>query len=271
MRKFLALLAVIAMAVIPSLAQGPVTGPYLVDYFSNNPPVAILGNITTGSALVSGIASTAGIQVGWEVTGPGIPAGTVVVSVIPPSFIILSAAPTTTLNQATLQFAPGVAAAAPIAKIRLTNFGTGGTPLTSPAGDVCTNIYVFDADQEMIACCSCRITPNGTRTISVAFNLTNNPLTSVSPVNGGLKVISTVAGLGTCSPLTYNGGFIDSTLGFATHLQISGGTSAGSFATETRFQAAALSGVEQSFLPLACQFTRYLGSGKGTCSCGTGS
>src|SRR5690349_3708988 len=77
MKKLLVLVALLAMAAIPTLAQGPVTGPYLVDYFSNN------------------------------------------------------------------------GAAGADQQVRLVNFGTNGTPLTSPVGDVCANIYVFDANQEM--------------------------------------------------------------------------------------------------------------------------
>ena len=206
MKKLLVLLALLAIAAVPSLAQGPVTGPYLVDYYSNN-------------------------------TAQIIPTDT--------------AAPAVFADQ----------------QLRLVNFGTAGTPLTSPVGDVCANIYVFDANQELISCCSCRITPNGVLTLSVARDLTSNPVTSVVPINGDIKVVSTLAGAGACSPLTYNGGLLDSTLGFGTHAQLSGGTAPGIFITETRVPAAALSSVEQSFLPQACQFARYLGSGKGTCSC----
>ena len=201
MKKLLLLVALVALATIPSFGQ-IVTGPYLIDYFSNN-------------------------------AGPG-----------------------------------GLADQ----QLRIVNFGATGTPLTSPVGDVCANIYVFDANQEMVACCSCRITPNGLRTISVANNLTNNPVTSVVPVNGDVKIISTAAnGTAACTPLTYNAGPIDSTLGFGTHLQTSGGTAAGTFITETNIPAANLSAAEFAFLPQACQFARYLGSGKGVCTCGTGS
>ncbi len=192
MKKLLTLMALLIMAAIPALAQGPINGPYLVDYFSNN----------------------------------------------------VGAADQT---------------------VRLVNFAAAGTPLTSPVGDVCANIYVFDANQEMIACCSCRITPNGLLTLSVAINLTANPVTSVVPVNGDIKIVSTAAnGSAGCTPLTYNAGMIDSTVGFGTHIQIAAATT---FITETKLPAAALSSGEQGFLTLACQFARYLGSGKGTCSC----
>ncbi|HEX7423741.1 MAG TPA: hypothetical protein VF311_07625, partial [Terriglobales bacterium] len=140
-------------------------------------------------------------------------------------------------------------------------------------GDVCANIYVFDANQEMVECCSCRITPNGLRTISVANNLTNNPLTSVVSVNGAIKIVET-SGSASCNAA--NGGaalanLVDTVVGWGTHLQTSGGTAAGTFITETNLQVAALSAGELAFLPQACQFAKYLGSNKGICTCGSGS
>jgi hypothetical protein len=89
------------------------------------------------------------------------------------------------------------------------------------------------------------------------------------PLGGDIKIVSTLAA-GTCTPLTYNGGIIDSTVGFGTHLQTSGGTAAGTFITETLIPAiplTVLAGPEGTFLPQACQFARYLGSGKGVCTC----
>ncbi len=87
------------------------------------------------------------------------------------------------------------------------------------------------------------------------------------PVNGDIKIVSTAAnGSAGCTPLTYNAGLLDSTVGFGTHLQIA---AAQAFVTETNIPAAALSAGEQAFLTQACQFARYLGSGKGVCTCGT--
>ena len=157
-------------------------------------------------------------------------------------------------------------------QIRLVNFGAAGTPLTSPKGDVCANVYVFDASQEMVACCSCRITPNGLVTLAVGSKLTNNPLTSVVPVNGDIKIVSTAAIDATrCTASNYNGGILDSTTGTSTHLQTSGGPAPATFITETSLEvmpaAIITDGAEGQFLVLACQFARYLGSGKGTCTC----
>ncbi len=193
MKKLLVLVALLALAAIPTLAQGPITGPYLVDYYANN------------------------------------------------------------------------AAAGADGTIRLVNFGAAGNPMTTPTGDVCANIYVFDANQEMVACCSCRITPNGLLTLSVRNDLTFNVLTRIFPTNGDVKIVSTAAvGNTLCTPVTYNGGLLDSVVGFGAHVQVTAGAA---YITETNIPAAALSTSEQGFLTQTCQFARYLGSGFGTCNC----
>ncbi|MGC2324696.1 MAG: hypothetical protein WA463_18825 [Terriglobales bacterium] len=146
--------------------------------------------------------------------------------------------------------------------IRIVNVGRGGTPLTSPVGDICADIYVFDNNQEMISCCSCRLTPNELLSASVAFNLTNNPVTSVVPAAGVVK-IGLTGGFPACdTPLTAS----DASLGvvFGTHLQVTGGAT---FVTEAEKLPSPLSAAEAAFLPTACQFAQYLGSGKGICSC----
>ena len=174
--------------------------------------------------------------------------------------------------------------------IRLVNVGEFGTPLSSPVGDVCANVYVFDANQEMVACCSCRVTPNGLLTVSVGNSLTNNPVTSVVPVSGAIKIISTIAaGATACTPLTYNAGIAPSLVGWAGHIENSGGTASGTFISVAELlgwyhvPGQLVQAVnddapnvdapvdpntsEYAFLPQACQFARYLGSGKGTCGC----
>jgi hypothetical protein len=70
--------------------------------------------------------------------------------------------------------------------IRAINVGITGTPLTSIGqglggnpgqGDICENIYVFDNNQEMVACCACRLTPNELSSAAVGAQLTNHALT----------------------------------------------------------------------------------------------
>ena len=158
---------------------------------------------------------------------------------------------------------PGPVPGAPDQIIGAINVGTLGTPLTSPTGDICTNIYVFDNNQEMIACCSGHLTPNGEGAASVGSQVTNNPLTSVVPPSGVIKITLTPRPPGHCNP-TVSTTAPDATLGvvFATHLQVTGGRT---FVTETQVLPSPLSAAEEQFLQTACSFTLYLGSGKGTC------
>ncbi len=150
--------------------------------------------------------------------------------------------------------------------VRIINVGVGGTPLTSPTGDICANIYVFDNNQELIACCSQQITPNELDSAWVGSQLTNNPVTSVVPKAGVIK-IATTPKTGRCdatNPLDTASASL--AVVFATHLQRTGGAT---FVTETQKSASPLSASEGSFLPTACSFAIYLGSGKGTCKSST--
>ena len=172
--------------------------------------------------------------------------------------------------------------------IRAINTGVFGTPLTSigqnggtpGTGDICENVYVFDNNQEMIACCACRLTPNELSSAAVGAQLTNHALTGTAPVAGVVKLVFTL-------PATSNGPtgcraetavislatIADSSAAaFGTHLQAEPPSSPTSlFVTETAKLPQILSAAEAAFLPNACSFVRYLGSGTpGTCSCTAG-
>jgi hypothetical protein len=148
--------------------------------------------------------------------------------------------------------------------IRVVNVGLNGTPLTSPVGDICANYYVFDNQQEMAACCSCRITPDEYRAARVGADLTANPLTPIIPRYGVVKVVTTPYA-GSCDPTAaLAGASADLARVWGTHLQITGGAT---FVTETEKLPATLSDAEASFLPTACSFVQYLGSGFGVCRC----
>ena len=162
---------------------------------------------------------------------------------------------------------------APDQIVRIINVGALGTPLTSPTGDICANIYVFDNNQELIACCAQRITPNELDSASVGTQLTNNPVTSVVPPAGVIKIALTPPGTkcDPTAPLTPTVPTVApdppaiAALGvvFATHLQVTGGAT---FVTETGLSPAYLGSNEAQFLPTACSFAKYLGSGKGICT-----
>ena len=149
--------------------------------------------------------------------------------------------------------------------IRVVNVGLNGTPMTSPVGDICANYYVFDNFQEMAACCSCRITPDEYRAARVGADLTANPLTPVIPRFGMIKIVTTPFA-GSCNPTAaLTGANADLARIWGTHLQVTGGAT---FVTETEKLPATLSAAEASFLPTACSFVQYLGTGFGICRCG---
>src|SRR5271163_1573347 len=88
-------------------------------------------------------------------------------------------------------FANANTSGAPDGTVRIDSPGTA-------AGNVCASIYVFDPEQELSECCSCLLTPDGLRTLSVNTDLTSNPLTGVVLSTGVIKFVSTIPVAGAC-------------------------------------------------------------------------
>jgi hypothetical protein len=150
---------------------------------------------------------------------------------------------------------------APDGTLRLDNDGS------AAGANLCADIFVFDTNEELSECCSCLETPDGLRTLSVNLNLTANPLTGVILNTGVIKVVAAATNANTCPVPTHitlvSGGEIQ---GWATHIQNS------NFAiTETTSQVSNLSSAEESKLAKQCGAIVAVGSGKGICSCGSGS
>jgi hypothetical protein len=72
-------------------------------------------------------------------------------------------------------------------------------------GDLCANIYVFDADQQMVECCSCFISPNALLQFSVNSDLTANPATGVKSTAGDIKLTSSYTNNKCTTSVTANG------------------------------------------------------------------
>ena len=152
------------------------------------------------------------------------------------------------------------AAPAPDATVRIDNPG-----LTY--GNLCAMIYVFDADQQLSECCGCVETHNGLRTLSVRSNLTSNPLTGVVSRNGVIKVVSAAVNNSPCDP-TSNVSPKANLRVWVTHIQNAVG---GAWPiTETESSDSTLGATELANLQAQCAFISILGSGQGTCTCGTG-
>jgi len=195
----------------------------------------------------------------------------------------------------------------PPAEVNIVNPGsTGGYSYFDPTapgypGDLCANIYVFTADQEMVECCSCFLSPNALRTLNIDVDLTANPLTSTKPNTGLIKIVSsyidTSEGDGACSGVSTNPSgrtvFTDvatepydpygSLRTWSTHIRP---TTATLFTlTEAAFRHADLGREEYGSgtsvedrdgtselrkLQQQCHFIAVNGSGAGHCTCGVG-
>ena len=106
--------------------------------------------------------------------------------------------------------------------INLTNTGENGANPIGPglggaAGNICVNVYAFDPTEELIACCSCLITPNGLVSLSVINDLISNTATGVKPGSVVVKTITTLAGAGgtdtSCTNSAARDGVLTSGLG----------------------------------------------------------
>jgi hypothetical protein len=135
----------------------------------------------------------------------------------------------------------------------------------SAGGGVCANVYVFDVNQEMSECCSCYLSPDGLRTLSVNVDLTSNPLTGHVLTTGVIKLVSNVATSTVCPLPTKIDSIFGGVRAWATHIQNN------SFVeTEGASQDATLSAAEDSRLNSECSGISISGSGSGICTCGTG-
>jgi hypothetical protein len=154
---------------------------------------------------------------------------------------------------------PGFAAPA---QLVIANPGEQATPISVGQGTVCADIYVFDANQEMLECCQCPITANGAIMLRVLRepeqrpDVTGNPLTGVAPFFGLIKIVSD------------SGTNCDARNPVPTPDLRAWGLFLPDYSM-TQFAAASLQPAEQQFLGNACSFVVYLGSGRGVCTCGT--
>lgn len=154
-------------------------------------------------------------------------------------------------------FANANTAGAPDGTVRIDNPGTA-------AGNVCASIFVFDPYQELSECCSCLVTPDGLRTLSVNTDLTSNPLTGAALNTGVIKIVSTIPVAGAC-PLPTVVNSEPAIRAWVTHIQNS------TFAiTETNASDATLSVGEVTRLQRECTAVQLDGSGHGVCTCGSG-
>lgn len=153
----------------------------------------------------------------------------------------------------------------------LTPKGQGGTTTT--------HVYVFDAsDEQLVACCSCQLTPDAGATLSVKNQLINNPGNGVIPASVTITLINSAG--------TWNDGSLPGPLNNAafpgplagglratrthTHLSANYAGVTSPFVTESDFKGVTLSASEFNRITNLCLTFGQNGSGKGICGTGAG-
>jgi hypothetical protein len=157
-------------------------------------------------------------------------------------------------------FANAHTAGAPDGTLRLLNDGNASD--ASPAGDLCAAIYVFDSNENMQECCSCRVTPNGYLSLSINSNLTANNPPNKTLHRGVIKIVSSAPSGGLCDPTTTN--VHRGIHGWLTHIERVGT----GFDHSTEDLKDSTLGESEGRLAEGCSSIRNAGKGvTGVCSC----
>lgn len=139
------------------------------------------------------------------------------------------------------------------------------------ARDICVNTYTFAPDEQLVSCCSCRVTRNALWSLGVGRDLTSNTLTPAVEDSVVIKLLATEApAAGNCNPA--NPGLpVQGMAAWGTTLHFSNLTNGIGYGTETPFHNATLSSAERSVMTSFCGFIQANGSGFGICrACQTG-
>ncbi|HME08218.1 MAG TPA: hypothetical protein VKG25_14275 [Bryobacteraceae bacterium] len=144
---------------------------------------------------------------------------------------------------------------------------SGATVANGVSQNLCINLYTFDPQEELIACCTCNVTPNGLQSVSVK-SLISNPLTPAIPT---AVVIKAVASTGACNASAVTG-LAHGMLAWGSTLHQNTSTAAPSYSvTETPFSQATLTEAELTHITSTCGFIQSDGTGFGLCKgCASG-
>jgi len=157
--------------------------------------------------------------------------------------------------------------------VNITNAGSEGG--FEPSGNICANVYVFDPDQQLIACCACPLTPNHLKNLSVKNDLISNTLTPGVPTSVTVAIAATKGG--TCNAALGNifgtpPQGVSAAAGLrAWFVTIHQGPTGDYNTTENEFSPAPISPTQGQKLLQYCGFIQANGSGFGICrSCRQG-
>jgi hypothetical protein len=152
--------------------------------------------------------------------------------------------------------------------VNITNAGS-AVNNANAVTNICANVYVFSPDEQLIACCSCVVTPNALVSLSARSDLIANTLTPAVPNSITVKLLAT-AGT-SCNAANVPAANLAPGMrawGTTLHALPVAGTYG---VTETEFSPAVLSTPELASLTSECAFIQANGSGYGICrSCRLG-
>jgi hypothetical protein len=152
------------------------------------------------------------------------------------------------------------------AYINITNTGRAIGVNGNANGNICVNVYGFNAAEEMFACCNCTVTPDGLKSLNVFTDLVGHALTPAAPAEAVVKLVSTG---GSCPATVAAVNAANLALGMrawgtALHALPTSPVTYG--ITETEFSMADLGVGEVANLNLYCSVIQVVGSGYGTCA-----
>jgi len=153
--------------------------------------------------------------------------------------------------------------------INITNSGTSVTSNNRIKNPLCINIYAFDPQEELLACCTCQVTPNGLVHVSVQTDIASHLLTPGTPNSYVIKLLATnITNTRSCDAGN-NYGVGDLAGGmraWGTTLHFPPGGTTPTVLTEGAFLNGGLSQAELNHITTFCGFIEANGSGFGACS-----
>jgi hypothetical protein len=140
-----------------------------------------------------------------------------------------------------------------------------GASETAPGnGNLCINVYAFDPAEELVACCTCTVTPNGLVSLPVNSSLLAQTSNGVNPPSTVIELLATTSTGAACDATNVNPAQAGSGMSaWATTLHASPGS--GFVLTENPFSLGALTAAELNHLTSFCAFIQSNGSGEGIC------
>jgi hypothetical protein len=154
------------------------------------------------------------------------------------------------------------------AYINISNTGRQGGKGT---GDLCINVYGFDPNEEMFACCNCKVTPNGLVSLNVYTDLVGKALTPNAPTAAVVKLMATTTAKCDAGNAYVANDLARGMVAWGTSLHALPTSPVTYGITETAFSKADLGATELANLTLYCRVIGVIGSGYGTCnSCKAG-